>query len=99
MQDIVLPYINDLIIPVKNVGDAVQRLKMVLKRTEAGLEINKNKYQLLKRCIEFLGHVIEEGKLYSSSEKTSAVLRYPEPNTIKQTQSFLGLVGYFRKFI
>jgi len=46
-----------------------------------------------------LGHVIEDGKLYPSPEKTKAVLRVPEPKTIKQVQSFLGLSGYFRKFI
>lgn len=70
MQGIALPYIDDLIIPAKNVEDAVQKLKMVLKRAEEyGLEINKNKCQLLRRRIEFLGH--EEGKLYPSPDKCS----------------------------
>lgn len=53
----------------------------------------------MERRIEFLGHVIEDGKLYPSSEKTKAVLKFPEPKTTKQIQSFLGLTGYFRKFI
>lgn len=79
-QGIALPYIDDLIIPAKNVEDAVQRLKNVLKRAEEyGLKINKKKCQLLERRIEFLGHIIENGKLYPSSEKTKAILKFPKP--------------------
>jgi len=48
-------------------------LKIVLKAEEYGLEINKRKCQLLEQRIEFLGHVIENGKLYPSPEKTRAV--------------------------
>jgi len=99
VKGIALPYIDDLVIPANNVEEAIV-LKMVLKRAEEyGLEINKKKCQLLKRCIEFLGHIIEDGKIYLSPEKTKAVLKFPEPKTIKQVQSFLGLSGYFRKFI
>lgn len=46
-----------------------------------------------------MGHRIENGKIYPSTEKTKAVVRFPEPKSIKQVQSFLGLTGYFRKFI
>lgn len=100
IQGIALPYIDDLIIPAKNEDEAIERLKLVLKRAgEYGLEINKKKCKLLERRIEFLGHVIEDEKLYSSPEKTKAVLKFPEPKTVKQVQSFLGLTGYFRKFI
>jgi len=99
-KGIALPYIDDLIIPAENEEEAIHRLKIVLKRAEEyGLEINKRKCQLLEQRIEFLGHVIENGKLYPSPEKTKAVLKFPEPRTIKQVQSFLGLTGYFRKFI
>ncbi|KAK9712691.1 RNase H-like domain found in reverse transcriptase [Popillia japonica] len=40
-----------------------------------------------------------EGRIEPSDAKTKAVLRFPELKTIKQVQSFLGLTGYFRKFI
>ncbi|XP_018357329.1 PREDICTED: uncharacterized protein LOC108757418 [Trachymyrmex cornetzi] len=80
--------------------DAINNLKLVLKRAEEyGLEINKKKCQLLQRRIEFLGYIIEDAKLYPSTEKTRAVLRFPEPQTTKEVQSFLGITGYFRKFI
>lgn len=44
-------------------------------------------------------HVIEGGRLHSLPEKTKAVAKFPEPRTIKQVQSYLGLTGYFKKFM
>ncbi|GFX50968.1 retrovirus-related Pol polyprotein from transposon 17.6 [Trichonephila clavipes] len=49
--------------------------------------------------IEFLGHIIENNKLFPSPSKTKSVVNYPEPKTTKEIQRFLGLTGYFRKFI
>ncbi|GFY68439.1 retrovirus-related Pol polyprotein from transposon gypsy [Trichonephila inaurata madagascariensis] len=45
------------------------------------------------------GHVVENGTIEPSTAKTQAVRKFPEPTTIKQVQSFLGLTGYFRKYI
>ena len=99
-KDIVLPYMDDLIIPAKDEKSAIQRLQEVFqKASEYGLTINMKKCQFIKRSVEFLGHRIEDGKLYPSEFKTKAVKNFPDPKTIKQVQSFLGLTGYFRKFI
>ncbi|GBM12163.1 Retrovirus-related Pol polyprotein from transposon 17.6 [Araneus ventricosus] len=49
--------------------------------------------------MEFLGYIIENGKISHSLDKTAAVQNFPEPKSIKQVQSFLGLTDYFRKFI
>ncbi|GBM66896.1 Transposon Ty3-G Gag-Pol polyprotein [Araneus ventricosus] len=67
--------------------------------SEYGLEINFKKYQFLKRKIEFLGYVIEEGTVRPSPSKTIAIQNFPEPKNVKQMQTFLGLTGYFRKFV
>ncbi|GFX46990.1 hypothetical protein TNCV_316131 [Trichonephila clavipes] len=45
------------------------------------------------------GHIVESGTIKPSHTKTLAVRKFPEPTTIKQVQSFLGLTGYFRKYI
>ncbi|GFU36130.1 retrovirus-related Pol polyprotein from transposon 297 [Trichonephila clavipes] len=52
-----------------------------------------------KKKIEFLGHIIENNKLFPSPSKTKSVVNYPETKTTKEVQRFLGLTGYFRKFI
>ena len=52
----------------------------------------------MKRKIEFLGHVIENQKIYPSPEKIKVMINYAVPQTLK-LESFLGLAGYFRKFV
>lgn len=42
---------------------------------------------------------MEAGQIRPSNKKTIAVAKFPEPTNVKQVQSFLGLTGYFRKFI
>lgn len=97
---ILLTYMDDLVILAQNEEEAVARLREVLKTAEAyGLRIQWKKCQFLKTSIEYLGHHIENGRIRPSTSKTDAVARFPRPTTIKQVQSFLGLTGYFRKFI
>lgn len=99
-QNVALLYMDDIIIPAVDEIEALTRLELVLNKCKAyGLEINKKKCQFLKDKVEYLGHEIIEGKILPSSSKTKAVMHYPEPRTLKQIQSFLGLTGYFRKFI
>ncbi|GBN55599.1 Retrovirus-related Pol polyprotein from transposon 297 [Araneus ventricosus] len=97
---IVLPYLDDIIILSSSFEEGIERVERVLSiASEYGLEINFDKSHFLKKRIEFLGHVIEDGKIFPSTLKTKAVLNFPEPANLKQIHSFLGLTGYFRKFI
>ncbi|GFU49934.1 retrovirus-related Pol polyprotein from transposon 297 [Trichonephila clavipes] len=101
VQGIVLPYMDDIVILAKNESEAIERLKKKVLQVSSdyGLEINFDKCQFLHRKIEFLGHIIENNKLFPSPSKTKSVVNYPEPKTTKEVQRFLGLTGYFRKFI
>lgn len=100
MQNIVLYYMDDLIIISPDETSGIERLKMVLQvARDYGLEIKKKKCQILKQRVTFLGFIIENGEVQPSQEKTKAIDKFSKPTTIKQTQSFLGLTGYFRKFI
>ena len=53
----------------------------------------------MKRNINFLEHVVENGTIRPSPDETLAVKNFPEPRNAKDVQSFLGLTGYFRKYI
>ncbi|GFX86126.1 retrovirus-related Pol polyprotein from transposon 297 [Trichonephila clavipes] len=89
VQGIVLPYMDDIVILAKNESEAIDRLKKVLQvSTDYGLEINFDKCQFLHRKIEFLGHIIENNKLFPSPSKTKSVVNYPEPKTTKEVQRF-----------
>lgn len=97
---IMLTYMDDLIIPSSDCKNGIANLKTVLKTaSEAGLIINWRKCNFLQSRVEFLGHIIEDGRVYPSKRKIEAVQKFPEPSNEKQMQSFLGLSGYFRKFI
>ncbi|GFX80939.1 transposon Tf2-9 polyprotein [Trichonephila clavipes] len=99
-KSIVLPYMDDVVIPAANESQALEYLKIVLEVAyDYGLEINFKKCQFLHNTIEFLGHIIETGRLFPSPSKTKAVINYPDLKNIKDVRRFLGLTGYFRKFL
>lgn len=99
-QKIVSVYMDDLIVLSKSEDDGLKNLKIVLDTaSQAGLEINWKKCCFLRRVMEFLGHIVENGTIRPSEEKIKAVLGFPESENARQMQSFLGLSGYFRKFI
>ncbi|GFW05707.1 retrovirus-related Pol polyprotein from transposon 17.6 [Trichonephila clavipes] len=99
-KGIVISYLDDLVIPAKNEQEGLEKLKIIFEAAKKyGLEIKFKKCQFLKKKIEFLGHIVESGTIKPFPTKTLAVRKFPEPTTIKQVQSFLGLTGYFRKYI
>ncbi|XP_078245873.1 uncharacterized protein LOC144587973 [Pogona vitticeps] len=59
----------------------------------------ENKRQLGSPEIKYLGHIVGGGVIKPLEAKIEAVRDWPRPNTKKKIKSFLGLVGYYRKFI
>lgn len=98
-QNVVFTYMDDLIVPGKNDDEALMNLKETLAVAAEGLVINWKKCEFLKRCVEYLEHVIEDGHVGPSPLKVRAVKKFPVPKTKKAIQRFLGLTGHFRKFI
>jgi len=96
----VLTYMDDLIIPSRTEEEGANKLCEVLSTAgEYGLNVNWEKCRFLEKNIKYLGHIIESGSLKPSERKTIAVKNFPKPTCFKDIQSFLGLSGYFRKFI
>ncbi|CAK1603490.1 unnamed protein product [Parnassius mnemosyne] len=96
----VLAYLDDLILPSETEEEGLEKLVKVFQRAEEyGLLFNWKKCHFMKREIEYLGYIIRNNELRPSKEKISAVSRFKTPHNIKSLQSFLGLSGYFRKFI
>ncbi|GFT61147.1 retrovirus-related Pol polyprotein from transposon 297 [Trichonephila clavipes] len=93
-------YVDDIIIPATDEKEACKKLARVLETASRyGIELNLKKCQFLQGKINFLGHVIQNGIIQPSAEKTVSVCNFPEPKNAKDVQSFLGLTGYFRKYI
>lgn len=99
-KDYAILYMDDIIVPSRDEVEGLERLKLVFDTARKyGLEPKFKKCQFLRTRVEFLGHIIEKGTIRPTKEKTSAVQNFPVPTTTKQVQSFLGLTGYFRKYI
>lgn len=92
-----LCYLDDLIILGKTLEEHIKNLKDVLKILQIyNLKINPDKCEFFKTEIKYLGHIIT---LKGIKPQTEKIININEPKNIKQIQSFLGITGYYRKFI
>lgn len=95
-----LIYMDDMIIPATTEQEALERLKEVLQlAADYGLQIKWKKCKLLQPSIEYLGFIIKNGTVQATQHKIKAVIAYKPLTNAKEVQRFLGLTGYFRRFI
>ena len=66
---------------------------------KAGLKLKPSKCEFFKEQIKFLGHIVSKEGISTCPEKVHAVQEWPIPETINDLRTFLGFVGYYRKFI
>ena len=93
-------YIDDVIVFSKTWNEHLKHLEIVLSKIqEAGLTIKKKKCQFGMSECGYLGHVIGSGRIYPESVKIEAVRSFEQPTTKTRVRAFLGLTGYYRKFI
>lgn len=100
LEEFSAAYIDDLIIFSSNWEEHLQQIRTVFGRLRAaGLTVKPAKCQFgMSECI-YLGHVVGNGVIRPDPEKLAAVKMFPTPTTKKQVRAFLGLTGYYRKFI
>ncbi len=96
----VFAYLDDIIIASKDQESHLESLKLVLQKLEeAGLKAKLSKCEFLKAKIKFLGHVVDGEGIHTVDEKVIAVQKFPQPKSVENVRSFLGLAGYYRPFI
>lgn len=95
-----LLYIDDIITPGKTVGESLARLENVFVRLqEYNLKLKASKCIFFQKSITFLGHVVSEEGISTDDSKISTIKTWPIPQNQKEVRSFLGLTGYYRKFV
>ncbi|PIK46224.1 Retrovirus-related Pol polyprotein from transposon [Apostichopus japonicus] len=66
---------------------------------EAGLKLSPSKCKLFQRSVTYLGHVVSSEGVATDPEKIKAVSEWPRPQRLTDVRSFVGLCGYYRRFI
>ena len=90
-------YIDDIAIYSETWREHLDHLDQVLQRLQrAKLTINPAKCRFGMSEVLYLGHKIGRGQVKPEESKLVAAKEYPQP---KSKRAFLGLVGYYRKFI
>jgi hypothetical protein len=95
-----LVYIDDILIFSSNMKDHLSHLDEVFKRfREANLKLHPEKCQFAVPEVKYLGHILSDKGVHVDQSKVTAVRDYPRPTNLKQLRGFLGLSGYYRRFI
>ena len=93
-------YIDDVTIYSNSWEEHLSHLREVFLRLKArGLTIKAGKCQFGREEVSFLGHRVGRGRIRPSLAKIQDVANFTRPTTKKQIRAFLGLAGYYRKFI
>ena len=100
LDKFVLIFLDHILIYSKNEEEHEEHLRLTLKF------IREHKlYEKLSKCdfdkdkIHYLGHIISDEGIYVDLEKIEAIMNSPTPRNVIDVRYFMGLVGYYRRFI
>ena len=100
LGDFSAAYLDDLIVFSETFEEHLHQLRKVLQRLrEAGLTAKAKKCLFGADHCVYLGHIVGGGVVCPELTKLSAVEQFPVPTTKRQVRIFLGLTGYYRRFI
>ncbi|KAJ0624008.1 putative nucleotidyltransferase, Ribonuclease H [Helianthus annuus] len=91
---------NTIFKPVTSFQQHLKDLRMVLSLTRTHtLKAKKSKCMFAGFRVEYLGHIITAAGVATDPQKIVSIQQWPTPTNVKQLRGFLGLAGYYRRFI
>lgn len=100
LRDYVFVYLDDLLIVSTDFSSHFDRLRKVATSLRAAnLTINVNKSKFVMRTVKYLGHIVGGGCIKADPSRISAIVDYPIPKTTRQIRSFLGMAGWYQRYV
>jgi hypothetical protein len=100
LDKFVVVFIDDILVYSRNEQEHTMHLHTVLQRLrDHRLYAKLSKCDFWLRKIKFLGHTISQDGISVAPEKVQEVMNWKPPTTVQHIRSFLGLAGYYRRFI
>lgn len=96
----VLVFIDDILIYSKDLTDHVLKLRQVFQILHVHqLKVKRSKCSFAQSTLTYLGHVISKDGVSTDPKNIQAVQQWAVPANVKEVRGFLGLAGYYRKFV
>jgi len=100
LDKFVVVFIDDILVYSKDEEEHAAHLRLVLQKLrEHKLYAKRSKCDFWLKEVSFLGHVVSEGGVSVDPSKVKDVLNWNPPTNVGEIRSFLGLAGYYRRFI
>ncbi|TYK07886.1 ty3-gypsy retrotransposon protein [Cucumis melo var. makuwa] len=100
LDTFVIVFIDDILIYSKTEAEHEEHLRMVLQTLRDNkLYAKFSKCEFWLKQMSFLGHVVSKAGVSVDPVKIEAVTSWPRPSTVSEVRSFLGLAGYYRRFV
>ena len=100
LDEFVIIFIDDILVYSKTKEDHEKHLRAVLERLrEQKLFAKLSKCSFWQKSIGFLGHIVSDKGVSVDPEKIKCIREWPQPRNATEVRSFLGLAGYYRKFV
>lgn len=93
-------YMDDIVIYARSLHEHAIKFNRLMRRLEeANLTLQPDKCEFLRKEVAYLGHIIGSDGVKPDPNKIKAITHFPQPRNAKNIKQFLGLVGYYRRFI
>ena len=100
LDQFVIVFIDDILIYSRSEDEHAKHLRFVLQTLrDHRLYAKFSKCEFWLEQVAFLGHVISKDGIQVDPKKIEAVADWPRPTTVTEIRSFLGLAGYYRRFV
>ena len=99
-NEFVFNYLDDLVIYSRSLEEHARHVRVVLDRLqEAGFTLNFDKITIAAKEIQYLGHSLSSRGIPVLQDRVAAIHSYPRPHNLRTLRRFLGMIGFYARFI